>query len=80
MKILKKEFKLNSKSRNKRVRGRLEINSKTIEETTNNSAFSYDRDKNLFYRPNDESIAEIYDDDGYHTMMHSSWHQSSRYH
>ncbi len=79
MKILKKIFKLNSKSRNKKAKGRLELNSNTIEDA-NSSAFSYDRDKNSFYRPNDESIAEIYDDDGYHTMMHASWHQSSRYH
>lgn len=32
------------------------------------SALSFDRDKNLFYWANDESVDEILDADGYHVV------------
>ncbi len=79
MTMLKKQLELNSKSKEKKAKRRQELNSKKIEDL-NESALSYDRDKNSFYRPNDESLLEVYDDDGYQTMEHVSWHQSSRYH
>ena len=34
------------------------------------TAHSYDRDKNKVYHPNDESVDEILNDDGYRNVIH----------
>jgi hypothetical protein len=69
MKIEKKNFNLNSFLTNMKLKKK---RAKHIQKT-NESAFSYDRDKNTFYRPNDESLIEYYDEEGLHMMAHSSW-------
>lgn len=42
------------------------------------TAHSYDRDKNKVYRPNDESVDEIVNDDGYRNVIHPNHDLASR--